>query len=382
MARKTLKAKEPVRIRLKELADGNKSIYLDIYQNGKRRYEFLKLYLIPERTQIDRAQNEQTMRAANAIKSQRIIELANGTAGIETKNGGKILLVEWIDNCARSKTQAGTKRSYRNTYNVLMQFAPKARLADVDRDFCMRFMHFLMNDCKVYNNDKNKPLATRSAQHYYALFVAAMNTAVREGLIARNPNDQITTTEKIKAPDAQRCYLTREELKAIIDAQPLSIGAENTKQAFLFSCCCGLRVSDIERLRWRDIKEGNGHKQIEIIMKKTQEPLYVPLSQQALAYLPERGTAAPEDRVFTNLTTSIRMNTHIAQMAEAAGISKHVTFHTARHTFATLLLTEGADLYTTSKLLGHTDISTTQIYAKIVDAKKQEAVSLLDNIFN
>ena len=76
------------------------------------------------------------------------------------------------------------------------------------------------------------------------------------------------------------------------------------------------------------------------------------------------------------------MNAHVRQLAAAAGINKHVTFHTARHTFATLLLTKGADLYTTSKLLGHTDISTTQIYAKIVDAKKREAVELLDNMLD
>ena len=115
-------------------------------------------------------------------------------------------------------------------------------------------------------------------------------------------------------------------------------------------------------------------------MKKTQEPLYVPLSQRALDYLPERGNSTDEDNVFLCLTTDSRLNKHVAQLAASAGIKKHVTFHTARHTFATLLLTEGADLYTTSKLLGHTDISTTQIYAKIVDEKKQEAVSLLDNI--
>ena len=134
----------------------------DIYVNGKRTYDFLKLYLIPERNQTDRTQNEQTMRAANAIKSQRIIELANGTAGIAPKQGNKILLADWLLTCSKKKTQAGTIRSYKNTYNVLMQFAPKARLSDVDRDFCLRFMRFLLNDCRVYNNEKNKPLAPRS----------------------------------------------------------------------------------------------------------------------------------------------------------------------------------------------------------------------------
>ena len=382
MARKILKAKEPVRIRFKALADGGKSIYLDIYANGVRRYDFLKLYLVPERTAADRLQNEQTMRAANAIKAQRIIDLTNGAAGIAPKQGGKILLLDWIRNCEAKKTQPNTIRAYKNTYNVLAQFAPKARLSDIDRDFCLRFMHFLSNECKVYNNEKNKPLAPRSAQHYYSLFVCAMNAAVHSGLIARNPNDLLIASERIKTSEAQRCYLTQEELQGIINAEPKSAGAADTKQAFLFSCFCGLRISDILRLKWGDISESKGQKRIEIVMQKTQEALYIPLSRQALAYLPTRGNKTETDKVFYNLTTSIRMNAHVRQLAAAAGINKHVTFHTARHTFATLLLTKGADLYTTSKLLGHTDISTTQIYAKIVDAKKREAVELLDNMLD
>ena len=96
MARKSFKAKEPARLRFNELANGNKSIYLDIYLNGKRQREYLRLYLVPERTPADRLQNEQTMRAANAIKSQRIIDVANDAAGIFSTKGKKVLLADWI----------------------------------------------------------------------------------------------------------------------------------------------------------------------------------------------------------------------------------------------------------------------------------------------
>ena len=382
MARKSLKAKEPVRLRFKQLNNGNKSIYLDIYQDGKRTYDFLKLYLVPERTAADRTRNEQTMRAANTIKAQRIIELANGTAGIAPKQGAKILLTDWVRKCRNEKHQVSTINSLMATCRALEQFAPRARLSDIDRDFCLRFMHFLQNDCRVYDNAKNDLISVRTAQQYYSIFVSTMNAAVRSGLITRNPNASIAANERIKASEVQRCYLTQEELQGIIEAEPKSTGAANTKQAFLFSCFCGLRISDIKRLRWCDIKEADGQKRIEIVMQKTQEALYTPLSQQALAYLPARGNKTDTDNVFGNLATDMRLNVHMLQLAAAAGINKHVTFHTARHTFATLLLTKGADIYTTSKLLGHTNITTTQIYAKIVDAKKQEAVNLLDKIFN
>ena len=87
------------------------------------------------------------------------------------------------------------------------------------------------------------------------------------------------------------------------------------------------------------------------------------------------------DTPLFNLPTPPTIERVLGKWAADAGITKHITFHVSRHTFATILLTEGADLYTTSKLLGHTDISTTQIYAKIVNKKKEEAMSLMDKIF-
>jgi len=377
MTKKILKAKEPVRLRFKQLANGGKSLYLDIYTNGARRYDFLKLYLVPERTAADRLQNEQTMRAANAIKAQRIIAIANGTAGIVPKQGGKVLLLEWLLNYPRTQTSEETQHSYKSTYNVLRKFAPAARLIDIDRAFCLRFIHYLLHE---YTQSTGKHLTPASATLYYARFSAAINAAVRAGLIQQSPCAKIMPNEKIKVPAAQRCYLTKEELQKLIAAAPQSKGAAATKQAFLFSCFCGLRISDIKRLKWYDIKESNGQKHIEIVMQKTQEALYIPLSRQALAYMPETAAASPETAVFTEIASPAMINKHLKQLAKAAAIEKNISFHTARHTFATLLLTEGADIYTTSRLLGHTNISTTQVYAKIVDAKKREAVELLDKI--
>ena len=115
-------------------------------------------------------------------------------------------------------------------------------------------------------------------------------------------------------------------------------------------------------------------------MKKTQKTLYLPLSNEALKWMPERGEAKDTDKVF-HLPNQTYINMVLKVWAANSGIAKTVTFHTARHTFATMMLTLGADIYTTSKLLGHTQVKTTQIYAKIVDKKKDEAVNLTDGIF-
>ena len=114
-------------------------------------------------------------------------------------------------------------------------------------------------------------------------------------------------------------------------------------------------------------------------MIKTKQPLYLPLNKQAMRWLPKRGDAQVDDKVFPEVSKVHRET--ITKWAESAGITKHVTYHTSRHTFATMALTMGADLYTTSKLLGHKNVNTTQIYAKIVNRKKEEAVSLLDSAF-
>lgn len=82
-----------------------------------------------------------------------------------------------------------------------------------------------------------------------------------------------------------------------------------------------------------------------------------------------------------NLPSKDTIYKDIKKWAAAAKITKKVSFHTARHTFATMMMTLGTDLYTTSKLLGHTNVRTTQIYAKIVDKQMDDAVNLLDGLF-
>ena len=115
--KKPTKVKEPVRLRTKKLADGSQSLYLDIYRFGKRTYEYLKLYLIPETDNNARRQNQATMNAANAIKSKRIIELTNGEAGIETKE--RVYLLDWMNTY--KENQAKRRHSARI---ILTTFSP------------------------------------------------------------------------------------------------------------------------------------------------------------------------------------------------------------------------------------------------------------------
>src|SRR5690606_22573169 len=146
------------------------------------------------------------------------------------------------------------------------------------------------------------------------------------------------------------------------------------KTAFIFSALTGLRWSDINKLVWSEVQHskelGN---YLRFTQKKTQGSETLPISEQAYELLGERGK--PEERVFKHLKYSAWYNLKLQQWAMKAGITKTVTFHCARHTYATLQLTLGTDIYTVSKLLGHKNLKTTQIYAKIIDDKKKVAAN-------
>ena len=148
------------------------------------------------------------------------------------------------------------------------------------------------------------------------------------------------------------------------------------KNAFLFCCYCGLRYSDVSNLKWENICNINNRRFINITCKKTGMPNLIPLCNSAINYLPKSG-CYPNDFIFK--LNSARSSQYAMRVwSKKCNINKKITFHTSRHTFATLLYTNGADIYTISKLLGHKSISSTQIYASVIDKKKLEAVSLLD----
>ena len=379
--KKTAKLKEPVRVRTKKLADGSESFYLDIYVDGKRSYEFLKLYLLPEVSAKVKEQNRATRAAVEAIKSQRIIDITNGKAGIKRTSGWqKLLLTDWLDRHVANQERKGIRNigTLKSVVRIVTTYAKKTRMGDIDKKWSLGFIDWLQNTyIPVISKDKdNKHLSSGTAATYVSQLSAALNAAVRAELLGENPFTLLSASEKIKKPESQRQFLTIEEIKMMIAAECSNL---TVKQAYLFSCYCGLRISDIYALRWKDVRMNDGRYMLSVVMKKTATPIYIPLSANALAWMPER--TDDESCVFAGLPTEPTVNKILGMWAKSAGIDKHLTFHTSRHTFGTLMMTVGADLYTTCKLMGHSDVRTTQIYAKIVDSKKIEAVNLVDRMF-
>ena len=370
------KSKEPVRIRFKKLANGSVSVYLAINVNGRRTYDYLKLYLVPETDQTAKLQNRQTMEAVYAIKAQRILQITNGAAGIKKDLRNKMRLVDWLkiyQDRQVNKGKRGAKRWVRTMIFVIEGYdgGKDATLADIDLQWLTDFMIYLMNDYVTYKKTK---LTNGTVDNYLRCLKAAFNVAVEEGIMPTNPMLALDRSH-LKGTTYEREFLSVEEVKKLIDTP---CRRPDIKGAFLFSCFCGLRISDVRSLQWKHVVTAGEKMYLKITQFKTRRPLSIPLSSQALRWMPERGGAGEDEYIFPPLSKNM---TVLDDWAKEAGINKHITFHVSRHTFATMELTMGADIYTTSKLLGHTSVATTQIYAKVINSKKEEAVSLLDSAF-
>ena len=382
---KTTKAKEPVKLRFKALSNGNQSLYLDFYQNGKREYEFLKLYLIPENSPLDRIANINTLKVANEIKAKRLFDIIHGKSGLRDTTQCQ-LLSEWINMMIerkRNQVSNSSIKGLRRLCRHLNKYMDDVRIMDVDKQFCIGFTEYLRTavSLKTSKDSTQKPkrLALVTQAEMLNTLSIVLNEAVREGLIQTNAVRLLSQTEKIKIPQSTREYLTLEELKRMIDT-PVKPNAREDKNAFLFCCFCGLRYSDVTALKWGNIIKDGEKMSISIVQKKTKQPVVAPLSDKAVSFLPDQNGKNNDDKVFILPSQGVT-NMRLKKWAKDANVNKNVTFHVSRHTFATMMLTAGADIYTTSKLMGHTDISVTQIYAKIVDKKKEEAVTLLDRLF-
>ena len=170
-------------------------------------------------------------------------------------------------------------------------------------------------------------------------------------------------------------YLTIDEVKILAQTE---CEYPQIKSAFLFSCLTGLRKSDILRLRWGDIHHQGEFARIIFRQKKTGGLEYLDINHQAVELMGDEGK--PESHIFADLLTTSATNRVIQEWVSSAGIHKKISFHCARHSFATMMLDLGTDIYTVSKLLGHREIATTQIYARVLDKNKQKAVSVIPQI--
>jgi len=373
--------KELIKVRFKPLANGNQSIYLDYYNNGKRQYEFLKLYLVPAVTDIDKTTNAQTLQLAHAIKAEKIVELQNTAHGFTfSKNKLNIKVIDYLQKLAVEKKQNYYKAL---STHIIRYSGEETTFKQITKEYCQKFIDYLKTaKNNIYKKGQSTIFTTgllsdNTRHAYLNILNITLNRAVTDGIISKNPFSNIDRNELPKQKLDNRDYLTIDEVKKLVNTpchKPI------IKNAFLFSCFSGLRYSDVITITWGQFQTDNeGKTIIRYKQKKTQKDENLQLSDEALKFLPQRDNAKDADIIFP-ITHNGFANETLRGWVMAAGITKRVTFHVGRHTNATLLLSLGVPIETVSKLLGHSNIATTQIYAKVIDKNKREAVSKLDGL--
>ncbi len=376
--------KESVKLRKRLRPSGNTALFLEFYIKGKRTYEYLNLYLVPEKTRADKERNRETLRFAETVRGKRLVEVQNGEYGFE---GTYKLDTDFLDYyrmlCEKRQQNPESLGNWGNWYSALKHLErycrPGMTFRDVTPEFVQGFKDYLDKTARVRDKRKKaettedrKPLSNASKVSYFNKLRACINQAFEDRIIPHNP---LRGIEGFKLEEKERVYLTLEEVKAMAATECKYPVLRN---AFLFSCLTGLRKSDIEKMTWSEVRQQGEFTRIVFKQKKTGGQEYIDINPQAVAFMGERRD--PDAHVFPNFSYSSYYLMELKRWAVRAGITKDITFHSGRHTFAVLMLDLGADIYTVSKLLGHREIRTTQIYAKVMDKKKQEAAMLIPPI--
>ena len=383
---------EKITLRSRNHPNGNRSLYLEFYEKGgKRHYESLNLFLIPEEDENDRRVNEATLKKAVKLKSERVLGVESPKPKSEEPKVPRRAFCDWMDeylSCLQASDQYSMAycNHMRSTINIVKAYLahinrPRILMAKLDNAWVKGFLIYIKVE---YRNMKSpnhpKPLSPKTMVLIQSNLNTMLGCAVRTGALARNPMDALETCDMFGKTPSEREFLTVAELNRLAKVET---GSPITKQTFMFCCFTGLRYSDMVALKWGDIKTTGAGRMLHLpSMQKTKQPVIVPLSEKALEWLPEHPADCKADtKVFANAPTLSSANRALKHMARRADIRKTISFHVARHTFATMTLTAGGDLYTTSRLLGHTNIHSTEIYADVVMERRTQAVNLLNAIF-
>ena len=368
-----------ITIRKRKAKGGTIQLYLDIYtpnEKQNRTNKSLDLYLYEDPTPTQKKSNKETMDVAEKIRSKYTLDLAYSNNGLSDLNPKEKVSIDFVTYfLQQTEMRYDSKNNYGNWDSVhkhLQSFCPKGiPIHQVDSKWLTDFKKYLQFKVKKKSNE---PLSQSTLHSYFNKVKACLNQAHRDDLILKNPAQ---TVKGFKEGEVQREYLTFEELQRVVQAD---CAIPNMKTAFIFSCLTGLRWSDITNLTWGDLQhsEADDYWFIRFRQQKTKGVETLPIQLQARNLLGEIGKK--DEVIFKGLKYSAWHNLKLQQWVMKAGISKTITFHCARHTFATLQMTNGTDIYTVSKLLGHRELKTTQLYAKIIDHKKIEATNAIPTL--
>ncbi len=343
-------------------ADGSKTYKPKRDDNG----------LILCRSEKDR----ETILYADGVRKLRQREYDNAdlyseteTAQAEQKERSQQNFIKYFDTASQkrhTRSSESIRINWKRTLELLKLFAGEhLPFSKIDNHFAEDFRMFLMT--APCGGNRSGTISHNTAATYFSIFKAGLKQAFVDGYLTVDISARI---KGIQEQETRREFLTVEELNTLV-ATPCEQDA--VKRAALFSALTGLRHCDIQKMCWKEVQIDGDQARLNFTQQKTKGVEYMPISQQALELCGE--PRKPEQLVFEDLPDPSWISRPLKKWLDTAGITKKITFHCFRHTFATLQLSNGTDIYTVSKMLGHTNVKTTQIYAKVVDEKKEKAAN-------
>lgn len=345
------------KIRVNLTKSGVYSVYFDYSVNGQRQYEFLKRNIYGDNEH--KVEDDNIIREIQTLRTKRESDYFLNGHELPTKPLTMTLgaYLEYY------KKDIKNNSSVRNLTAHIKRFNDKVFLRSIDVKYCQELA-----------NSMAKTVKPSTVHIYLTCFKTILNRAIKENLITKNPAREI----KIKVIENKRDFLTEEEVTKLSKYTSYINGFEETKNAFLLSCFTGLRYSDLLKLKWNDIVND----QIYITQKKTSQVNTIPLTNDSRAILDIQKVRNPNGLVF-KLPGYTTIKYHVQRLLMHSQIElkgRNITFHCARHTFAVMALRSGVGIYTVSKLLGHTDIKTTEVYLHIVDNDRIIAMDKLPDL--
>tara|TARA_R110000764_G_scaffold220317_1_gene308534 strand:+ start:758 stop:1912 length:1155 start_codon:yes stop_codon:yes gene_type:complete len=377
-----------VTLRQKKISKGRKSLYLDFYppipnhKTGKpTRREFLGQYIFEKtKSPIDKIHNTETLKLCQSIRQKREnflnkpeIYSEYEKQQLQIKELGEQCFVAYFKKLA-NKRKSSNHDNWVSALKYLDTFTNGSlKFAELNTVVLEDFKDYLLTT-KSNRSDKTT-LSQNSAVSYFNKVKAALKQAYKDGILQDNLNAKV---KPIKELETRRHFLTYKELTHLAKTP---CKCERTKRVSLFSALTGLRHCDIQKLTWGELEfiENEGYF-IKYDQQKTKAVEMLPISEQAYNFTngqPNPNEMPQDSKVFKGVKyTNTRYN--FTKWFAASKIQKKITFHCLRHTYSTLQLHAGTDIYTVSKMLGHKSIKTTQLYAKIVDETKRAAANKIN----
>jgi len=369
-----------VTLRQKQIANNKSSLYLDYFppiispKTGKEtRREFLKLKVHNNPSgKIEKEHNKTTIEFAEIIRAKRLIQIRNKEFGFKENVEININFVNYYESIVVEYYDKGSKNNH-STWKASFAYfknftGNKISSKNISHEFVRKYRNFLLTTNNLRTNKKK--LSRNTSSSYFKHFILVLKKAFREQIISTNLAEN---ADYIKEEETFREYLTEDEL---IKLWNTDIKFPQIKRAAIFSALTGLRFVDIKNLTW-EIIYGDKHQGYFIKLKeqKTGNIHNHPISGKAREILVKEETTT--GIIFSGLKYSIVPKT-LKDWVLAAHIYKKISFHNFRHSYATLQFANGTDIYVVSKLLGHKSVTTTQIYAKVLDKNKIEAANRIN----